>query len=154
MSATKPSTIFREESRPSRFLTWPIIFLGAVVVFANGKNATVLSALYVFAGALLTVLLLEFMAVTLEVTEKEVRFSAPFYRRKIPIAGIRHWEVKTYPSANWRGVRRVYMWQPPKHSIGLTMINGAVFTITSDHPERLAHAIIKAKEMSWATQII
>lgn len=153
----KPSPILsREESRPPRLLTWPLVFLGSgVVVSASGgrlfETHPGLFALYVFVGAFCTLVVLEFVAVAIEVTETEVRFCiAPFYRRRIAIANIQHWEVKTYLNAPWASNRS---WQPRKHCVELTMKDRSLFTLMSQHPEKLSTAIVTAKETSAGHEV-
>ncbi|HEY7404466.1 MAG TPA: hypothetical protein VIB39_13150 [Candidatus Angelobacter sp.] len=143
--------LYREESRPPRLLTWPLVFLGVGVIVATNsrelfQSQPALFALYVFAGGLVTVFLLEFVVVAIEVTGTEVRFSiSPFYIRRIMVADILHDEVRTYPiSATATG----RSWRPPKHCIELTMKSGSMVTLFSAHPEKILDAIGRAKEMS------
>ena len=144
--------LFREESKPPRLLTWPLVLLVAGAIAAARSReipATqpALFPLYVVAAVFCTVLLLEFIAVTIEVTESEVLFCiSPFYKRRIVIANIQHWEIRTYPSPAPRNAR--YSWRPPKLGIELAMKDRSVVTITSMHSERLSLAISEAKEIS------
>jgi hypothetical protein len=146
------SILYREESRPPRFLTWPLVFVVAgVMASVVGRELDERQpgafTFLVFAGvAVCTVLLLEFVAVGVAVTTTEVRFCfSPFYQRRIVIADIQHWEVRTYvspasPSAD-------YSWRPPRHCVELTMKDGALFTISSTHAEEVSNAIRKAREL-------
>src|SRR5262249_17991531 len=86
--------LFREESRPPRLLTWPLVFLGAGAVWFGSRKAPemVLFTVYALAGGLCAIFLLEFVAVAIEVTGTEVHFNIlPFYRQRIEIANIQHW---------------------------------------------------------------
>jgi hypothetical protein len=57
----EPPVLFREASRPPRLLTWPLVLLGAWAVATAPEPAVF--AVFVFAVALCTLLLLEFVAV-------------------------------------------------------------------------------------------
>jgi hypothetical protein len=103
-------------------------------------------AFFVFAVALCTLLLLEFVAVVIEVTASEIRFSVfPFYLRSIPVVNVQRSEARTYPSPNPNALRT---WIPPKHCVELTMKDGSLVTLMLDHPGRLSSAIAKAKRMA------
>jgi hypothetical protein len=103
-------------------------------------------AFFVFAVALCTLFLLEFVAVVIEVTEMEIRFSVlPFYLRRFPVANVQRSEARTYPSPNPNATR---YWIPPRHCVELTMKDGSLVTLMLDHPEWLASAIAKAKRMA------
>lgn len=144
--------LFLEESRPPRPLTWALVVLGGGTIAGadsgwNGPQPTMFS-LYVIAGALLTILLLEFVAISVEVTTSHVQFFfAPFYRRRVAISDIQHWEVRTYPGNNFTGTyyHRTYFWKPPMHVVEVTMKDGSEVAFTSMHAEHLAHAISRAK---------
>lgn len=139
-----------EEFRPPRLLTWPLVFLGAGIVgsaVVRELHWTEQTVFFIVLGAALcAVLLLEFVAVVIEVRETEIRFSvAPLYRRTIIIANIEHSTVKTYHSPGSPSARS---WRPPKHCLELTMKDGTIFTITSTNPEQLLTAIETAKGMA------
>jgi hypothetical protein len=148
----RSTVLFHEESRPSRFLTWPVVFFAALVVAAGlgslrGVQPDVI--IFVVLGAVLCVLLLlEFVALVIEVRESEVRFSfAPFYRRKIMTANIQRWVIKTYrfqPASS--SIR--YSWRPPKHCVEIEMKDGSFVTLISEHPEKLSRAIWEAKALA------
>ena len=145
--------LFHEEYRPPRPLTWMLVLISAgAVAGADGRwrePQPSMLTFFVVAGALCVLLVLEFVAIGVEVTETEVLFRfAPFYLRRIAIADIRHWEVRTYflPSPGFY-YRRTYSWRPPRHCVELTMDDGRQFSITSEHPEQLSHAISRAKEL-------
>ena len=80
------SILYHEEFRPPRLLTWPLVFLGAGAVGLptdTGLHKITPNLFYILAGACCVVLLLEFVAVTLEVTATEIEFRiSPFYRQK------------------------------------------------------------------------
>jgi len=104
--------------------------------------------LYVIAGSLLTILLLEFVAISVEVTTSHVQFSfSPFYRRRVAISDIQYWEVRTYPGNNFAGTyyHRTYFWKPPRHVVEVTMKDGSQVAFNCMHAEHLAHAISRAK---------
>jgi len=152
------SILYREESRPPRLLTWPVVLgVAGVIALTGGRELHERQpggfTFLLFAGVTLSVvLLLEFVAVAVAVTETEVRFSfSPFYQRRIVIADIQHWEVRTYVSPASPSAR--YSWRPPRHCVELTMKDGALFAITSAHPEELSNAISKAREMSTGHEI-
>lgn len=64
--------LFLEESRPPRPLTWSLVVLAVgAIVDTDGKLSAeqpTLYVLYVIAGSLLTILFLEFVAISVEVT--------------------------------------------------------------------------------------
>ena len=149
----EPSILFREVSRPPRLLTWPLVLIGAGAVAtapgrSMGESEQGVFAVIVFTGALCTLLLLEFVAVVVEVTETEVRFSVfPFYLRRAPVANIEHCEVHTYLCSNNTLTHRSY-WIPPRHCVELIMKDGSPLTLMLEHPEWLSSAIGKAKRMA------
>jgi len=150
---------YREIVRPPRFVTWPLAMIGAGAVASAGRefHDTTIFVLVVLAGALSTIVLLEFVAVAVVVTQVEVRFGIwPFYQRRMEVADIQHWEVRTYPGpgndSNRFGHYRGF-WIPPNHCVELLMTNGAQFSITSAHPEHLSHAISKAKGIVPAHEV-
>jgi hypothetical protein len=143
--------LFREESRPPRLLTWSLVLLGAGVVTSAGVRELhgtqrEVFTFVVLGTALCVAILLEFLAVVLEVRETEVRYSfTPFYRRRIVIADIEDWTVKTYQSPANSSAR--YSWRPPKHCVELAMKDGSIFTVMSARPEQLSTAIGTANRM-------
>lgn len=146
--------LYLEESRPPRVLTWTLVVLAACTIATADGNWSApqptIFTLYVIAGALCTLLLLEFVAISITVTPAEVRFSfSPVHRRRFAIADIRQWEVRTYSGSNFAGTyyRRIYSWRPPKHAVEFTMKDGSQVVLLSQHAEHLAHAIGRAKEI-------
>jgi hypothetical protein len=141
---------FREETRPSRWLTWPVVMVGVGAItfggqgFSDSQQSTFRFVLV--GGVLCALVLLELVALVLEVREMEVRFYlAPFYCRRIATANILRWTVRTYPASSGRtGVVRSY-WQPPRHCVQLVMKDGSNCTLTVRHPQHLSEAIAKAK---------
>jgi hypothetical protein len=103
------------------------------------------------AGGLCTILLLEFVAVSLEMTDTEVRFSiTPFYRRRALISDIQDWEVRTYPSvypAGYYSWLRGWLREGPTHCVLVRMKDGSRMEFTCVHAEHLAHAINRAKDL-------
>ena len=152
----KAPILFLEESRPPRALTWTLVVLGAGAVAGadGGLHLSPPSLLTFFAvvGGLCTILLLEFVAISLEVTDTEVRFSImPFYRRRALISDIQDWEARTYPAPGYlsAGYFRLHIWLPdaPTHCILLRMKDGSRMEFTCVHAEHLAHAINRAKDL-------
>lgn len=143
--------LFREEYRPPRLLTWSVVLIGASAVVSAGFRELPgaqpgLFALIILGAALSGIILLEFIALVIEVSELEVCFSVtPFYRRRMVIADIKHRAVKTYPSPANSNAR--YSWRPPKHGVELTMKDGSTFTLMSAHAEKLSAAIEAAGQM-------
>lgn len=141
--------LFREESRLPRLLTWPLVFLGAGVIATVGVGGLhgmqqSLFTLIVLGAVLSVLLLLEFVALVIEVRQNEVRFSfAPFYNRRIITANIQHWVIRTYHMRADPWTR--YSWRPPKYCVELAMRDGSMVTLMSAHPEQLSHAIGEAK---------
>jgi hypothetical protein len=145
------SVLYREVHRPSIFLLWPLIVLCVgVVIIALGQELhldQVQQPLFVFLimvaviGAALAV---DLFAVVVEVTRTEIRFSiAPFYHQRIIIAHVAHCKTRT-------GLRRVqfrmiagYTWR--QHYVDLAMQNGSIFSVLTQHPERLVKAIHQAQ---------
>lgn len=144
--------LFHEESRPPRFLTWPLVFLGTVVVASKtieGRPEIQRSVLTILAVcvALSVICFLEFLAVVVEVDENEVRFSvSPLYRRKVLTADIQHHVIRTYnipadPASFGRS------WRPPKRFVELTLKDGSLFAVMLMHPEQFSKAIIEARPL-------
>ena len=106
-----------------------MVFLSAGVIAtacAGGLRGTQQSVflLIILAIALCALLLLEFVALVVEVRETEVQFSfEPFYRRRIITANIQHWIIRTYRFSTDYSLR--YSWRPPKHCVELAMNNDA-----------------------------
>lgn len=146
--------LFLEETRPPRPLTWALVVLSAATIAgADGRidaPQPSIFTLIVIAGALFTILLLEFIAVSVEVTTSYVQFSfSPFYWRRVAIADIQHWEARTYPgnssSGRFSTTYTVRWWVPPTHCVELTMKDGSQVAFICLHAEHLAHAISRAK---------
>jgi hypothetical protein len=103
-------------------------------------------AFFVFAVVLCTLLLLEFVAVVIEVTASEIRFSVfPFYLRRSPLSMFSVLKPGHIPA---RTPMLYAPWIPPKHCVELTMKDGSLVTLMLDHPGRLSSAIAKAKRMT------
>lgn len=133
-------------------MTWMLVVLGAGAIADTDGSLSAhqpsLYLLYVIAGSLLTILLLEFVAIALEVTTSHVQFSfSPFYRRRVAICDIQHWEVRTYPGTDFSGsyYGRAYFWKPPTHAVEVTLKDGSHVAFSCMHAEHLAHAISSAK---------
>lgn len=153
----KAPILFLEESRPPRALTWTLVVLGAgAVAGADGGlrlSPPSLLTFFAVAGGLCTILLLEFVAITLKVTDTEVQFSiSPFYRRRALISDIQDWEVRTYPEVDY-SAGYYYQWlggwlrYGPTHCVLLRMKDGSQMEFTCVHAEHLAHAINRAKDL-------
>jgi hypothetical protein len=138
--------LFREESRPPRLLTWPLVFLCAAVIASSSPQwlhemPQIVLISIVLGGTLCALLLLEFVALVIEVRATEVQFSfAPFYQRRLVTANIQHWTIRTDHSPTGFG-SRLYSWRAPKHCVELAMRDGSIVTIMSAHPEQFSHAI-------------
>jgi len=154
------NTLFREECGLPRLLTWSLVLIGAgAIAWAGGaglSNAQQKLLLAIVIGTTPWVLLLfESLRSVIEVDDAEVRFSfTPFYRRRFAIGDIHQLKVTTYhPLNNPENLRYGYrsMWVAPTHCVELAMHDGSIFTLVSDHPERLSAAIGKAKTMAAGT---
>lgn len=143
--------LFREEYIPPRPLTWPLILIGSATVVSTmvrdlPRTHPGIFVLLILGAALAVALLMEFVALVIEVRGAEVTFSiTPFYRRRIAVADIRHKAAKTYPSPATSTAR--FSWRPPRHGVELTMKDGSTFTLMSAHAEKLSAAIEAASEI-------
>jgi hypothetical protein len=127
-----------------------VLAAGAIADADGGFNSPQpsLRTFFVVAGGLFTLLLLEFVAISVEVTDKEVRYSiSPFYRRSVLIADIQHWEVRVRPNTDFSGIYYYRAWKRPTHAVEVTLNDGSQVAFICLHAEHLAHAISRAKDI-------
>jgi hypothetical protein len=151
--------IYRERHLVPLYVSWPLALLAGGTIIAtafadfqgDAQAWAVIGAVFFTAGVLI---FLEFFGPSVEIKDGQIRYGlAPLFFHSIAVSNIDHWLIRTYhplnsdPGGYCRGYIGSYrrIWVPPTHCVVLTLADGSMRAIASEHAERLVAAIGKAK---------